>query len=287
VRAIILILAILCSGQLLAGQPLNCSPQTALRIVSVMPVMGATNYSAGRYAFRRSTCGTAEKGFYCLGRDYDDRLHDPVYQQAARTYQQGLIACGVPQDTNGRWQTGEIRCRGDRDATCRIFPPSPVPANWPRTAQRRPESGRETTHNLPDYQPPYYPPSTGQRSSRQIIEEFRAAGIQAADDAFARNGHAQTRQLRDKLATATITHTNQTPCGPSVVGCAEAPGVNMYLTDLFFDLDPNEQLHVILHETAHLIGIANECASDRLSRKIRSDAGLPISPSFYDRACGQ
>ncbi len=121
-----------------ANQPLDCSPVVALKLLSVMPAMGASQYASGRYAFIRSTCGTAENGLYCLGRDYEERLQDPVYRQLARDYQEGLATCGVPRDSTGRWHTGEIRCRGDAQATCRIFPPRPAPASWPQSARQQP-----------------------------------------------------------------------------------------------------------------------------------------------------
>lgn len=318
------IFCFLFSTSLLAADPLNCSPQTALRIISAMPVMGATSYAPGRYAFIRSTCGEAEQGLYCLGRDYDEKLHDPVRQQAARAYQQGLIACGVPRDARGRWVTGEIRCRGDREATCRIFPPNPAPANWPSATQRGPEERAEVQRPSPpdygyrsprgprsgrvdwrdqydDYEDslrgrnsreepaPYPEESEHPGSPAETIQRVKAAAIQAADDAFARNNNSQTRQIKAKLQSANIRHSNQTPCDsdrPGLAGCAEVGGSRVWLTDVFLQLGPEEQLHTMIHEASHLIGIGDECACDRLTRKIMGDAGIPLSGSGYDQMCG-
>jgi hypothetical protein len=129
-----LIVLLISSTFAFANRPLNCAPAVALQILSAMPAMGASMYAPGRYTFLRSTCGVAEQGLYCLGRDAEERLQDPVHQQLARSYQQGIAECGVPRDSSGRWQTGEIRCRRDAYVTCRIFPPAQVPANWPQTA---------------------------------------------------------------------------------------------------------------------------------------------------------
>jgi len=102
-----LIIFLLNSASALANRPLDCAPVVARKIHSAMSAMGASMYAPGRYTFLRSTCGVAENGLYCLGRDMDERLQDPVYEQHARNYQQGIAECGVPRDSTGRWQTGE------------------------------------------------------------------------------------------------------------------------------------------------------------------------------------
>lgn len=142
-----LIIFLVSSTIAFANRPLNCTPAVALKILSAMPAMGASMYAPDRYTFLRSTCGVAEQGLYCLGRDAEERLQDPVRQQHARNYQQGIAECGVPRDSSGRWQTGEIRCRGDAQATCRIFPPAQMPADWPQTASPRIQEQRTASDN--------------------------------------------------------------------------------------------------------------------------------------------
>lgn len=126
-----------------AAAPLDCPATVAEALLEVMPEMGATAYAPGRYGLKRSTCGSAENGPYCLGRDFHDVRHDPVYRQDAETYARGLSACGVPRDGQGRLQTGEIRCRPDAGATCRIFAPEPAPTNWPARAPVAPQTPEE------------------------------------------------------------------------------------------------------------------------------------------------
>jgi len=132
-----------------AAAPLDCPAAVAEALLEVMPEMGATAYAPQRYGFMRSTCGSAENGPYCLGRDFHDVRQDPVYRQDAEIYAKGLRDCGVPRDGQGRLQTGEIRCRPDAGATCRIFPPSPAPANWPaRSPVRTQEPAENNTEDI-------------------------------------------------------------------------------------------------------------------------------------------
>ncbi len=292
-----------------ANQPLDCSRAVALQLLRVMPAMGASQYAPGRYAFIRSTCGTAENGLYCLGRDYDERLQDPVHRQLARDYQQGLSTCGVPQDASGRWHTGEIRCRGDAQGTCRIFPPSPVPANWPRRTSPEPSNQSSTSdwnrrqreleqrneqwrydqhtdqwNTSQRRDPPREQETSG--SQAQQLNQIKAEALRTIDDAYARSMDSQIAQLKSKLPRAIINLSNDTPCGSTVAGCAEIGGNQMWLTAGYFREPFNQKLSILIHETAHLIGISDECACDRLVRKVFDHAGKPAEPSAYDEMCG-
>jgi hypothetical protein len=150
-----LLLSSLLSLTALAVPHLDCSPAAARKMLRAMPTMGASSYAPGRYAFMRSTCGSAERGQYCIGRDYDEELHEPVREALAQSYLEGLRDCGVPQDPDsGRWQTGEIRCRPDQGATCRIFAPNPVPENWPGARGLEAE-GAERAPRQDDWIHPY------------------------------------------------------------------------------------------------------------------------------------
>ena len=122
-------------------------------------------------------------------------------------------------------------------------------------------------------------------SVEQIMQQIRAAAIEAADDAYARNNDSQIRRIKAKLQVAKIKHSNSS-CGRVTTGCADLGGIRIWLTDDFFKTSPNFQILVMLHEAAHLIGISNECASNRLARKIMSDAGLPYEHTSYDQMCG-
>jgi hypothetical protein len=110
---------------------LDCGPEAAQKLLDAMPDMGATSYAPERYSFLRSTCGSAENGPYCLGRNTDNTLKEPVYDELAESYAEGLRLCGVTANQQGRLQTGEIRCRPDPQPTCRIFAPDASNhANW-------------------------------------------------------------------------------------------------------------------------------------------------------------
>lgn len=316
-----LILFLICSTSALASRPLNCNPAVARKIHSAMSAMGASTYAPGRYTLLRSTCGFAEHGLYCLGRDANERLQDPVHRQNARNYQEGIAECGVPRDSSGRWHTGEIRCRADAQATCRIFPPAQVPANWPQTGSPRvevPPTNSQSDQNqierqrrYDEYQRRYddyirslggpnQPEArgdvptevevldTGGGTWEEQVESLRSAGVKVVDDAFARSGDRQTGQLKTKLTRASIRRGTLAICGTGAEACADLGGTKVWLMPGFLDNpDFGYKVFVMLHETAHLIGIGNECSANRLVRKVIADAGESINVSSgYDSECG-
>jgi hypothetical protein len=303
------------------NRPLNCAPAVARKIHSAMQAMGASTYAPNRYTFLRSTCGYAEHGLYCLGRDTNERLQDPVHRQHAHNYQEGIAECGVPRDSSGRWHTGEIRCRADAQATCRIFPPAQVPANWPgsdsprvRVQPTAPQSDQMQTdrqRRYDEYQRRYddYIRSLGGANQPEArtdlpsevevrdtsggtweeqVESLRAAGVQIVDDAYARTGDRKTGQLKTKLAGTRIKRGTVAICGEGADACAQLGGSTFWLMPGFLDNpDSGYKIFVFLHEAAHLIGIGNECAANRLVRKIIADAGVSINVvSGYDSTCG-
>jgi hypothetical protein len=122
-----------------------------------------------------------------------------------------------------------------------------------------------------------------------MIERYRAVAIRAAEDAFARNNDPKVLEVKTVLQNANIIQSATSPCGRGGIGCAEMPN-SMWFTDLFFDREADEQLHIVLHEASHLIDMnhyTNECLTDRMTRKILKDAGLPTPRSVYDLTCGR
>ncbi len=320
IKWLILILGITTSA--FGNTPLNCAPAVARKIHSAMSAMRASTYAPGRYTFLRSTCGFAEHGLYCVGRDANERLQNPVHRIDARNYQEGIAECGVPRDSTGRWHTGEIRCRADAQATCRIFPPAKVPANWPQTGSPRvevPPTNTQSDQNQLERQRRYdeqqrryddyirrrggpNQPEAGSDLPRELevnetsggtweeqVESIRSAGVRIIDDAYARTGDRQTGQLKTKLASAKIKRGTVAICGAGADACVLNLGGNTFwlMPNFWANPDFGYKVFVMLHEAAHLIGIGNECAANRLSRKVIADAGANINVvSGYDAECG-
>ena len=60
---------------------------------------------------------------------------------------------------------------------------------------------------------------------------------------------------------------------------------NIFICDSFADQDNDSAAQTLVHEAAHLIGIANECKANDVAHKAMRAAGREPVPNKYDSTC--
>lgn len=139
-------------------------------------------------------------------------------------------------------------------------------------------------------------PSFAQQGPVEIVERYLddARGMIAnAVDYVEAADKDRMRRMAEKAEVARINDAAGTSrCRGIGVMKAERNGRNIYVCPRFFSdpamEGPNERLHAVVHEIAHLSGVGGgdgECEADRLASLVMGFNGIRLSRSGYDGRC--